>query len=408
MKGFRNNYRINKLLIITTSLLLLIGLIQLFSSIHSAEDNDIGIFYRQLVWIGLGILAGFIGFLINPDRLIGYSRYIYLCTTILLISVLVLKRFNPATSRWLSVGPVNFQPSELAKISLVFYLSYLFTKRKPETLLDIIYPIAITLIPTILIVLQPDLGTAIVLPAIFFLMLIFASPPLYLVIGLIGVVTSLIFGILGLKPMLIYLGILLIIFLVLKTPKRSFLVLAGVNITICLSGPLVWNNLLKGYQKARILSFLNPTADPLGAGYNIIQSQIAVGSGKLLGKGFLNGSQTHLRFLPVQHTDFIFSVLAEEWGFIGGILTVVLFTILLIRIFQIAIRSHNKSLSLLTSGIFSLLFIHILINIGMSIGLMPVTGLPLPLFSYGGSFMIVVLFSLGLVLGIDYRRQFFR
>jgi rod shape determining protein RodA len=407
MKRLGKKPSLNRTLIITIFILLIIGILQIYSAVQSQSLTSGQIFTRQLVWIGIGLLAGIIGFIINPDWLIKHSRYIYGLSILSLFLVIILKKTGLSSSRWISIGFINFQPSEFAKISLILYLTGILTKNKPENLIDLIYPIIITSLPMFLIIFQPDLGTSLIFPLILLMMLFYIKPPIYLILGMISVVTALIAGISGLKITIFYLLTIIILFIISRAPRRDLFILTGTNIALALSSPLLWN-FLKDYQKQRIISFLNPTADPLGTGYNIIQSQIAIGSGKIIGKGFLNGSQTHLRFLPVQHTDFIFSVLAEEWGFIGSLTVILLFTIFFILLINIVKKAQNLHYKLLGFGIFSLLFLHTLINIGMSLGLMPVTGLPLPFFSYGGSFMLISLFLMGILLSIDFRSKYYR
>ena len=252
------------------------------------------------------------------------------------------------------------------KIAIILVIAKLLSKKsKPQGLdfSDLILPAILSLTPFILIAKQPDLGTALMLLAITFTLLLFVR----------------------LKKSIIVSGVIVALF----------------------TGWVGWNFALKEYQKSRVMTFLQPGSDPHGAGYNSIQSKIAVGSGQLLGKGFRKGTQSQLEFLPERHTDFIFSVLSEEFGFLGSLLTLILFAVLYWRGITFASHARDKFGVLIAVGGLSYIFWHMLVNIGMVIGLMPIVGVPLPLMSYGGSSMLATMTSLGLVSSVAYRKNLF-
>lgn len=294
-----------------------------------------------------------------------YSYLFYFLTIMLLAAVDIVGHIGMGAKRWLDLGPLNFQPSELAKIALVMVLARYFHNTLPEDQdrnKSLIIPLVLIVIPIVLILLQPNLGTA-------------------MIVALTGA------GILFVTGVGIW----------------KFLLAGGLGIAGAIAG---WNSgLLHDYQKRRILTFLDPDTDPLGAGYNILQSKIAIGSGGFLGKGFLQGSQSQLSFLPEKQTDFIFTMLVEEFGFLGGFITIALYLTMIIMILKISLSTIHHFGRLLTAGIAIILFVHLLINVGMVMGLLPVVGLPLPLLSYGGSGLMVMMAAFGLVLNIHLNRD---
>jgi rod shape determining protein RodA len=315
-----------------------------------------------LLWFSVGLVAMAATFLFNYKLLDRWSRPIYFVGIALLIVVLLYGKFVGGSKRWLIIGPVSFQPSELVKIALILALAHYYSKdakTRGFTLRELIRPVMIVMLPVILIVMQPDLGTA------------------GLLVLIAGSITVFV-----------------------KIERRSF---AGLIASGAVLIPLIWF-FLKEYQKKRILVFLNPDRDPLGAGYHIIQSKIAIGSGMLFGKGYLKGTQNALSFLPEEHTDFIFSVLAEEWGFLGSIALVLLFLILIIWGLNIAYGCREPFGTIVAVGVTAMIFWQAFINIGMSMGLLPVVGVPLPFVSYGGSSVLTTAISIGLLLNVSMRR----
>ncbi len=342
----------------------MVGLVILYSALTAG--HDVGtvhiLFKKQIIWMGIGFVIMLVSTMIDYRELDKLSLFNYILCVGLLVSVILFGQLGGGSRRWLVLGFVRVQPSELMKIALIIALASVYSSSVSQSGLDfrrLIKPAVLCSIPFFLIVNQPDLGTGL-------LLLLIA-----------GTIT-----------------------LFLKVERRVFFSLSG----ICLSTiPMVWF-LLKDYQKGRILTFLNPDRDPLGAGYHIIQSKIAIGSGMLTGKGFLKGTQNALSFLPEQHTDFIVSVLAEEWGLVGCSILLVLYFILLFWGLNIAYNCRNLFGSILAFGITTMIFWQIFINVGMVMGLMPVVGVPLPLVSYGGSSVVTNMVGFGILLNISIRR----
>ena len=303
---------------------------------------------------------------------------------------------------WLSIGGVRLgQPSELAKIVVVLMLAKILAARRdaPKSLLDLWKPALAVFVPWVLIMQQPDLGTAIVFVGIFFAMLFWAGVSWQLLVLVASPVVSLI---LAFGPGVWGAWFLVLIALVLwykPYPVEGVAVVLA-NVVTGVVAPILWDK-LNPYQQKRLLVFLDPTADPLASGYHVIQSQVAIGSGGWLGKGFTLGSQKRLAFLPAQHTDFIFPVVGEELGFLGITVAMSLFLMLLLRSVRIAARSPDPFPSPVAFGLASAWFVHILVNVGMTLNLMPITGIPLPFFSYGGSFLLACWIAVGILVRIS-------
>ncbi len=350
-------------LMLLTLMICFIGLMTLHSAVSAGLDGgDQAYFMRQMVWYGAGLVAMTAVMVFDYRNIDRWSYVIYGGIMVLLICVLFFGKTAGGSRRWLVFGPVSLQPSELAKIAVIVILSRYYSRRvKPGgfTLRELIYPALLTIIPFGLIVEQPDLGT-------------------------------------GLTVLLISGSMTLLV----KVERRTFLFLGGIG---AIAFPLVWF-FLKEYQQQRILTFLDPNRDPLGAGYHIIQSKIAIGSGMIAGKGFLKGTQNTLSFLPEQHTDFIFSVLAEEWGFIGASLSVLIFLTLIIWGLNIAYRCKDPFGTILSFGAAALIFWQTFINLGMVMGLLPVVGMPLPLISYGGSSVLTIMICIGMLMNVSMRQ----
>ncbi|MGD8702074.1 MAG: rod shape-determining protein RodA [Desulfosarcina sp.] len=339
------------------------GLVALYSAVSAgAVAPDITLFKKQLIWYGGGIVVMIVCFLFDYKQFERFATFIYLVSVSALVAVLFFGKYVGGSKRWLSMGPISLQPSEMAKVAIIIILSRYFAKlinTDGLTLRDLVVPALLTALPFGLVVRQPDLGTAMVIALIAGAMTLFA-----------------------------------------KIDRRA---LSWLIATCTLLVPLIWL-FLRGYQKQRILTFLNPDRDPLGAGYHIIQSKIAIGSGMLSGKGFLKGTQNALSFLPEQHTDFIFSVLAEEWGLMGSLTVIVLFLIIIAWGLSIAGRCRDPFGTLLSVGITAMIAWQVLINIGMVMGLMPVVGVTLPFVSYGGSSIVTMMMGVGLLMNVSMRR----
>jgi rod shape determining protein RodA len=343
-----------------------VGLINLYSATHGISGNYNRLFYGQLIWITMGWIIFFSITFLNYDLIRRSSLPFFIVNLGLLALVPFIGKSYYGAKRWLDLGISSYQPSETMKLALIFFMArYLASRPKAEGLgiLDLIVPGLIVGIPFGLIAKQPDLGTA-------------------LLVGFIGV------------SMLLFVGV------------RKYIIVLGLILST-IGGYLAWSFALKDYQKNRIETFLDPGKDPRGTGYNSIQSKIAVGSGRILGKGFRKGTQSQLEFLPERHTDFIFSVLSEEHGFVGSVTTIGLFSILFLMGIRIASQAKDRFGVLLVVGCMSYLFGHMLINIGMVIGLLPIVGIPLPLLSYGGSSLFTTMVCLGITSAVSYRKFLF-
>jgi rod shape determining protein RodA len=341
------------------------GLTVLYSAVMAGWQGDglHSLFKRQLIWMGGGavLMTGVLVF--DFQKLNKLNLFIYAACVTLLVGVFFFGQSGGGSQRWISFAGVSVQPSELMKIALIISLASIYATRvSPEGLnfRQLLKPAVFCIIPVGLIVNQPDLGTG--------LMLLLIA----------GAIT-----------------------LFVKVEKKVVLILGALSGCVL---PVVWFFGLKAYQKSRILTFLDPDRDPLGTGYHIIQSKIAIGSGMITGKGFLQGTQNALAFLPEQHTDFILSVLAEEWGLAGCTVLLVLYFLLICWGLNIAYNCRNLFGSILAFGITSMIFWQIFINVGMVMGLMPVVGMPLPLVSYGGSSVITNMVGFGILLNISMRR----
>lgn len=335
----------------------IIGLINLYSATHGIQAvSTSNLFIQQVFWLSLGWLIFFFLTFIDYQIYFRWAYFIYFLNLTALLLVPIIGRSALGAKRWLDLGSFSYQPSETMKIALVLVIARnLADKSKAEGmgLRELVVPIVLIGFPFVLTVKQPDLGTALMLVAIPLTMILFMKV------------------------------------------HRNLVVASLISVAVAL--PIAWNFGLKEYQKQRIITFLEPGKDPRGAGYNSIQSKIAVGSGKFLGKGFRQGTQSQLEFLPERHTDFIFSVLSEEHGFIGSITTIGLFSILLFMGIGTASQSRDKFGALLAVGALSYIFWHMFINIGMVTGVLPIVGIPLPLLSYGGSGMLTTFVGLGVV-----------
>jgi rod shape determining protein RodA len=377
------------------------GCFAIYSATYSATPDENGFFSRQMMWCVLGILVMIGVSLISLKVINRFVYWFYIFCLFLLLLVLFVGKVGQGAERWLIVGPVHVQPSELAKLATILAVSkYLSDKYADVNKFKYFtVAVAIILLPFILIARQPDLGTALVFLALIIPLLYWAGLNWF---NIFTILTPLLTMILSFN-FWAFMILMISIVVVLAYSRRKPIILVAVfllNIGVGIATPYLWNQ-LRPYQQQRILTFVNPEKDPKGAGYQIIQSQVAIGSGGIWGKGYLEGSQTHLRFLPAQHTDFIFSVIGEEFGFIGASLILLVFLMLILRFIHIAAMIRGQFESLTIIGIVTVLFFHTVINIGMTIGMAPVTGLPLPFLSYGGSSLVVNLMMVGVVLNIS-------
>jgi len=387
-------------------LLLGIGLIAIYSATLNnpiAENN----FTKQLIWVGTGIIVFFVIYFLPTNSFKNIAWPIYIFSILLLIIVVVMGKRVSGAKSWLYLGSsLGFQPSELAKISTILALSSFLSKREVdiESFKDILLSLAIGFIPIVLILLEPDMGTVLVFITIFITMIFWKGISLF---GLFIVLSPGIVAISSMFGALPFIATLVIVAVILIFFKRG-LIFSGSLFAINLASGFFTDYVFRAlspHQQIRIKSFLNPMSDPLGSGYNSIQAKLAIGSGGLFGKGFLKGNQTQLNFIPEQWTDFIYSVIGEEFGFIGTVITLVLFLWILLKILKVAITTKDEFLSLTIIGILSLFFIHFMINIGMAVGIMPVIGITLPLVSYGGSSLLVNMALLGIVANVYRTRK---
>lgn len=351
-------------LLLTVLLLAAIGIVNLYSATASWQAAT-PIYMKQLMWLGGGVMILIIICLFDYRHLEHYAVASYIVSVAMLIYVLTMGKATMGATRWINLGFFNLQPSEVIKVATILILARIFSATVEPcgyVLKDLWRPALLMLIPAVLILKQPDLGTTIMVLAIAGTMLLFA----------------------GLQ-------------------RGTIIFLTLVSLLIAVAG---WFG-LHDYQRARIMTFLNPEADPLGSGYHIIQSKIAVGSGGFWGKGFLHGTQSQLSFLPERHTDFAFSVFAEEWGFAGSLLLLTLYLFLVVWGLYIARRASDRFGMFLAIGVTAMIFWHIIVNLGMVIGLLPVVGVPLPLFSYGGTSMVTTMIGIGLLMNVSMRRFMF-
>lgn len=393
-------------LAITALLLSLFGV----AMVYSAGQTDVPTFVAplwksQAIWLAIAIgFAWAIGS--SSVRLIEWATWpAYLMTCLLLLVLLVVGKGGgtaASTKSWLAIGGHRLgQPSELAKITVVLMLAKVLAERReaPKSLLELWKPALTVGIPWVLIMLQPDLGTGIVFVGVFFGMLFWSGVPWPLLLLLASPVVSLVLsfstGLWG-----AWFLVLLALVLWYKPYLVEGIVLMVANVATGVIAPIIWEKLAP-YQQNRLKVFLDPSADPRASGYHVIQSKIAIGSGGLFGNGFTLGTQKRSGFLPEQHTDFIFAVVGEELGFIGVVVALSLFLALMLRCTRIASRANDSFGGLAAFGLMSLWLVHIIVNVGMTLNLMPITGIPLPFFSYGGSFMLASWLAVGILLRIS-------
>lgn len=364
MLNLRRLKNLDWIMMIAAILILTLGIVIIYSVTHSgnvsAGPNDA---INQIIFAIVGIFLAIVLALLDYRAFKAQTGALYVGMIIMLVIVFVVGRFSHGAVRWIDLGFFRFQPSELAKIFMIIVLAKYFSEHIQEMhrLKHIVISGIYTAIPVILIALQPDLGTALVFCVIWLGMILVA----------------------GIR-------------------KIYLLAVAG---GIFLFIPLAFKFLLKEYQRQRILTFLDPARDPLGAGYNVLQATIAVGSGGLFGRGLGHGPQSQLNFLPVQHTDFIFAVLAEELGFLGAAILLALFAVLILRIVRVARLSRDNFGTFIAIGVMTMISFQLVVNVGMNLGVMPVTGITLPLVSYGGSSLLTILICIGILQSIILRHK---
>jgi rod shape determining protein RodA len=384
-------------LILIVLVLLSAGLISLYSATHASNMQDS--FTRQLVSLSIGLAGALILTFIPKNLLRNLSVVFYGVSVLLLILVLLIGDEVYGTKGWLRFGGLSLQPAEFAKFGVIVMLAFFLSSKGTEitNIRDFSIASLIVLLPFSLIFLQPDHGTSSVLLAIFLGILFWTGFNKFLLYFVISLPFIVIFSLKGIWFMVIGISFFSIAALFFNSKWLAKGIVIGTFLTIGYLSPLIYNGLLD-HQKARIETFLNPGSDPRGQGYNVIQSMMAVGSGGVGGKGFLQGTQTQLSYIPMQWTDFIFSVPTEEFGFLGGVTIIVFFGFLLLRALKIANDADDKFYSIASFGVLSVLLFHAIINIGMVMGLVPVMGIPLPFLSYGGTSIIVNMAFIGFLL----------
>ena len=402
--------QLDKPVVIAVVALALYGL----ATLYSAGQTDVPTFvetiwHRQLLWLGLGLVIVVLTFRTSPRMLEWATPFVYgIALFLLVLTLLVGSGAGTAagSKSWLAIGGHRFgQPAELAKLAVILMLARQLAamREPPSTLRDLIVPALIAGIPCLLVLKQPDLGSAIVFVAILFFMLFWAGtkPSLLLlasspVIGLVLAFSTVAWG--------VWIATLTALLLWWRPYVWESIVIMAANVMGGVLAIPFWNRLAP-YQQNRLLAFLNPDVDPRSAGWHVIQSKVAVGSGGLLGKGFTEGTQKRLAFLPAQHTDFIFSIVGEELGFVGVLVALTLFAWLLFSLLRVARKATDPFSSLCVFGIAGLFFTHIVENVGMTINLMPITGIPLPFFSYGGSFLLACSIGVGIALRVAWESR---
>lgn len=405
------------LILLSAVLLIGVGLLNLYSVGHvpdelrgRVEGGGVLFFQRQLLWALMGLAAMAAAFSIPFRYYEGGAVMLYIGALILLVAVLFLDPAKGA-SRWIAVGGFRIQPSELAKIALIFMLARFLAEKRhdPNRLRIIAVAFGAVIVPVLLVMKQPDLGTALVFPALLLPMLYWRGLDEGAMILFLSPVVSAFLTIFSQSvlgegnypfPLLIFFVIILAIAYRRRSRLMQSIMLVGTNLAVMVVIPTLIAR-LKPYQQQRIFAFLRPESDILGSGWQVYQSKVAIGSGGFTGKGFLHGTQKMLAFLPERHSDFVFSVLSEEAGYLGALGVIVLFLVVIVRGLYLATKVKSRFASLATLGICSYFAFHLLINVGMTIGLAPVTGIPLPLISYGGSSMLVSCFLIGVLLNFS-------
>ena len=345
---------------------LLLGLLVLMGvglvTIYSAGGQDMDLINRQVIRLGIALFVMFVLAQVPPMAYRRLSIYAYGAGILMLIAVLLFGDIGKGAQRWLDLGFVRFQPSEAMKLAVPMMIAWYISKfTMPPTLSQIVIAFVLVVVPTILIAKQPDLGTSLLIASSGIFVIFLAGMSW----KLIGIVAAL---------------------------GGAFL-------------PIMWIFLMQDYQKQRVLTFLNPESDPLGSGYHIIQSKIAIGSGGLEGKGWLQGTQSQLEFLPERHTDFIFAVFSEEFGLTGVLVLLAIYLFIIVRGLMLAVRAQDAYSKLLAGSITLTFFVYVFVNMGMVSGILPVVGVPLPLVSYGGTSMVTLLAGFGILMGIGTQKR---
>jgi rod shape determining protein RodA len=430
----RSVFGIDLLLVIATVALMTIGVLFIYSSGVTSEGVSLSReWLRQIVWALLGLLLLVAVASFDYARLRDLSLYFYAALIVVLIGTLLFGRVVNGARSWIGVGDFGVQPSEFMKVATILVLARILERRRRSVGEPLTFGLAllVALVPMGLILMQPDLGTALVyIPIVLAMTFVAGARPSYIAFivgsGLFMVVLTvlpawereiyagtipLVAALTDSRLLLAVMGGLAAVALTALTGlvfvKRSYFrwIIYGASMALVgVAGSLVGRRVLKDYQLMRLIVFLDPNVDPRGAGWNIIQSVTAVGSGGITGKGWLHGTQSHLQYLPQQSTDFIFSILAEEWGFLGALGVLVCFALIIGRGLLISAKAKDDFASLVATGVVTMVFFHVAVNVGMAIGIMPITGIPLPFLSYGGSSLWTALIGVGLLMSVYQHR----
>lgn len=405
--GYKLQDKFDFVIFIPVILLIGVGLIAIYSSTFNHPTAG-GSFNKQLSWALIALPAFFIVYFLPTRTFKLFSGSSYMLSIFLLVVVLFLGKTISGSKSWISLGSFGFQPAEFAKIGIILLLAYWLTKKDVDinSFKDLFLTLAIGILPVILILLEPDMGTAIVFVVIILVMIFWSGISLFGLFVVLSPGIVIFSSLFGTIPFLLILFLVLIALIFFKQDLFTSATIFVVNLGAGFVFDILFGY-LQPHQQRRIDSFLDPSADPLGAGYNALQAKVAIGSGGFLGKGFLEGNQTQLRFIPEQWTDFIYCVIGEEFGFLGSAFVIILFMVLFVRILTVSQLLNDKFGVLVLIGTVALFFSHFAINIGMNVGITPVIGLPLPFLSYGGSSLIVNMILIGMVMNIYKNRKYY-
>ena len=423
------------LLILVVLILVTLGVLFIYSSSINSEGVSVTNEYiKQIIWASIGFVIMIFVTLYDFRKTESFTPYLYVFLILLLVYTRIFGRYVNGAKSWIGIGEFGVQPSEFGKIFFILFLArFLDESKKMNQFKRFVYAIGVLIVPMGLILIQPDLGTASVYIPIFLTMCFIAGIPIkYILYVLAFGILTVFFTVIPVWNMEIAEKPLVFISVLTNLKLRALLISSVLLITllgyvvrryfhgpkyiywitlvfsvICLSliFSMVLGKFLKDYQIKRLIIFMNPNKDRLGAGWNIIQSKVAIGAGGMTGQGYLQGTQSHYRFLPQQSTDFIFSILSEELGFIGGIFVFSLYFVILLKILYIIRKCINRYGSYICAGIFGMFSFHFFVNVGMVMGIMPITGIPLLFLSYGGSSLLTAMTCIGLVMNINCRKS---
>lgn len=430
---FKRFFDLDFALIIPVVILMIIGILFIYSSgVDSSGVSVANEYIKQIVWVSIGLVVFFLTALVDYRKFKDFSPWIFLIAMILLLYTVFFGKLVNGAKSWLGIGDFGIQPSEFAKIAFILFFSWFLIKseKTDSDMSRFLKSLAILAVPLLLILAQPDLGTASVYIPVYLTMAFFANIKIrYLGMVLLFGIFTVVFMVLPIWQEYIYARQVPVLKILTDNNIRLVVIISLLVVTVLsligkiftskkifywisyFSGILTFSliasmvNVLQDYQIKRLIVFLNPYVDPQGSGWNIIQSITAIGSGAILGKGYLQGTQSHYRYLPQQSTDFIFSILSEEWGFVGGLVVFLLYAFILYRCINTMRHTRELYGFYIIAGVSSMIFFHFVVNVGMAMGIMPITGIPLLFLSYGGSSLLTVLMALGLVLSINSRRM---